>query len=359
MDDIPDPISDGPGPCGKTGRQGNSPYGLKVQGYGIHKQHPPPFDPIEQADEALSFYHEHGYVVVNSLSEQEVAGLNKVCDEWHEVRGAEIDVPGQGQLFFPLLNYPEFDVTVFHPTTLPLVGRILGGNDKVRHIEFNYRAWQPITSDYGMTYHPDDCSGGLLTLNQRQTRRPYGPPDMVMHFTYLTVVDGLTTPSFAVVPKSRRTDNIQQLKAALGDDYAEVPILGKPGTCCICDRALIHTRLDPRETDQAKQCSRRILHHVFARAGELRHADGSLRTGNGQPLEAIDWAYSRGLAPQRLTHSEDTNVRRMFSAWPRHQKEWVASGFDPEFVSDPKSARGPTKGPWKNPTAHYNSEGDR
>ena len=163
-------------------------------------------------------------MVVDSLSTAEVAGLNQVCDDFHSERGREIDVPGQGQLFFPLLNYPEFDVTVFHPSTLPLVSAILGGQDKVRHIEFNYRAWQPITSDYGMSWHPDDCSGGLLTLKQRQTRVPYGPPDMLMHFTYLTDVDR-TTPSFAVVPKSRRTHNIQQLKAALGDDYAEVPRL--------------------------------------------------------------------------------------------------------------------------------------
>ena len=86
-----------------------------------------------------------------------------------------------------LLEYPEFDFTVFHPNTLPLVGAILGGEENVRHIEFNYRAWQPITSDYGMSWHPDDCSGGLLTLEQRQTRFPYGPPDMLSTFTYLTV----------------------------------------------------------------------------------------------------------------------------------------------------------------------------
>lgn len=341
-DNIADPISDGPGRGRSTGRPGNSPLGPDVQGFGIRRAHPPPFDPIEQADEAFAFYEENGYVVVNSLNECEVAELNATADEWHRDRGAEIDVRGQGQLVFPLVNYPEFDVTVFHPSTLPLIGRILGGMDKARHIEFNYRAWQPGTSDYGMPFHPDDCSGGLLTLEQRQTRRPYGPPDMVMHFTYLTDVDE-TTPAFAVVPRSRRTDNIQCLREALGDEYAEVPIMGKAGTCCICDRSLIHTRLDPVEKDPAKQRPRRVIHHVFARAGELRNSDGSLRTGNGQPLAVNPGLFSRGLIPQRLTHSENPDVRRLFSLRPSHQKDWMAAGFDPKFVGDPKCARGPTR----------------
>ena len=60
-----------------------------------------------------------------------------MCDEFVTTRGPEIDVPGQGQLFFPLLNYPEFDFTVVHPNTYPLVQRILGGADKPRIIEFN------------------------------------------------------------------------------------------------------------------------------------------------------------------------------------------------------------------------------
>ena len=64
-----------------------------------------------------------------------------------------------------------------------------------------------------------------------------------------------------------------QLRARLGEAYCEVPIIGKAGTCCIVDRSTIHTRLDPREMDRSKQRSRRIIHHVFARAGELHNAD--------------------------------------------------------------------------------------
>lgn len=333
-----------------SGRAGNIPV-KGGQGFGIIGHHPPPFDPVNQFDEAFSFYEEHGYVVVTQLHDREVRQLNAVCDQFHQERGAEIDVPGQGQLFFPLLNYPEFDGTVFHTNTLPLVGRILGGVEHARHIEFNYRGWQPETSDYGMAYHPDDCSGGLLTLDQRQTRQPYGPPDMLSTFTYLTDVDR-TTPCFAVVPRSRRTHNIQRLREALGDEYCEVPIWGKAGTCCIVDRSTIHTRLDPFEKDKSKQRSRRILHHVFARAGELHNEDGSLRTGNGQPLAVTDWAFSRGLIPKRLAMSEDPEVARMFSVWPSHQQEWIATDFAEDFVSDPKSARGPTRG-------HYTHDGKK
>tara|TARA_B100000676_G_scaffold272371_1_gene290313 strand:- start:316 stop:1461 length:1146 start_codon:yes stop_codon:yes gene_type:complete len=329
-----------------SGRLGNMPV-EGVQGFGIIKHHPPPFDPVAQFDEAFDFYEEHGYVVVSQLSDGEVMALNAVCDAFNAERGAEIDVPGQGQLLFPLLNYPEFDGTVFHPKTLPLVARILGGIENTRHIEFNYRGWQPVTSDYGMEFHPDDCSGGLLTLDQRQTRRPYGPPDMLSTFTYLTDVDR-TTPAFAVVPKSRRTHNIQRLRDVLGDEYGEVPIWGPAGTCCIVDRSTIHTRMDPLEKDTSKQRSRRILHHVFARAGELRNADGSLRTGNGEPLALTDWAFSRGLIPKRLALSEDPEVARMFSVWSTRQEEWMAAGFSDDFVSDPKSARGPTLGPYRN-----------
>eukprot|EP00947_MAST-08B_sp_MAST-8B-sp1_P001480 g1480.t1 len=356
------------------------PLGPSVQGFGILGAHPPPFDPVTQLEEALQFYNEHGYVVVRQLDERELAELNGACDLIHRERGSEIDVPGQGKLFFPLLLWPEFDFTVFHPRTLPLVSRILGGQDKARHIEFNYRAWEPAAATsatpadddcqrhqhphrpHPMSFHSDDCSGGTLTLEERQQRRPYGPPDMLQTFTYLTDVDD-RSPAFAVVPKSRRIDNVQRLREALGDGvYCEVPIVGPAGTCCIVDRHLIHTRLDPRETDPAKQRGRRILHHVFSRAGELRNADGTVRAGDGQALEVTEWAFPRGLMPERLVRSPDPAVRRMFSARPAHQVEWMerhgCNDFD-AFVSDPKAARGPTRRPWKRSAEGYNSEGSR
>ena len=130
----------------------------------------------------MRFYKDNGYVVVNSLSEQEVRHLNLVADEFVTTRGLEIDVPGQGQLFFPLLNYPEFDFTVTHPNTLPLVNAILGGEDKPRLIEFNYRGWEPERQSrydgsfaprpLGMAWHPDGVPGPGGTVDARSSRHP-------------------------------------------------------------------------------------------------------------------------------------------------------------------------------------------
>ena len=46
----------------------------------------------------------------------------------------------------------------------------------------------------------------------------------------------LCVAAFAVIPQSRRIDNLQALADVLGEDYAEVPIHGPAGTCCIVDR---------------------------------------------------------------------------------------------------------------------------
>ena len=70
-----------------------------------------------------------------------------------------------------------------------------------------------------MGWHPDGVPGPAGTLEARADpkRTPYGPPDLLSTFTYLTDVDE-TTPAFAVIPKSRRIANIQELKEALGDE---------------------------------------------------------------------------------------------------------------------------------------------
>jgi hypothetical protein len=226
-DNIADPPhnAQAAGQHGPLGRAGNSPRGEAHQGYGILGSHPPPMDPATQRDEILRFYEENGYVVVRSLGPQQVSALNLVCDEFVQERGAEIDVPGQGQLFFPLLNYPEFDFTVTHPNVYPFVETILGGEDKPRRkcflparcclarcggvcvladtcapmypvvIEFNYRGWEPERAredgsaaprPLGMAWHPDGVPGPGGTVEARAARRPYGPPDLLSTFTYLT-----------------------------------------------------------------------------------------------------------------------------------------------------------------------------
>jgi hypothetical protein len=49
-----------------------------------------------------------------------------------------------------------------------------------------------------MTWHPDGVPGPGGTVEARSQRKPYGPPDLLSTFTYLTDVDE-TTPAFAVI----------------------------------------------------------------------------------------------------------------------------------------------------------------
>ena len=66
------------------------------------------------------------------------------------------------------------------------------------------------------------------------------------------------SPAFAVVPRSVRFEPIGQAKVSLGDDYVEVPILGKAGSCVFYDTATYHTRLDSLTGEQG----RRTMHQV-------------------------------------------------------------------------------------------------
>ena len=71
--------------------------------------------------------------MVSVLSEEELVHLNKVADNFKKY-DEDGKVIGDAELFFPLLGYPEMDFTFFHPNTLPLVKRILGGDDVPRLI---------------------------------------------------------------------------------------------------------------------------------------------------------------------------------------------------------------------------------
>ena len=123
-------------------RTGNSPLGTEVQGLQRLGSHPPPFDPSTQEDAAFAFYQQHGYVVVSVLSPQELRDLNAVADGWRK-RGEEGEDLGPVDHFFPLLRCPEFDFTFWHPKTLPLVTRILGGEEAVRLIGAGHDAAAP------------------------------------------------------------------------------------------------------------------------------------------------------------------------------------------------------------------------
>ena len=351
---IPDPPQTGEG-----ARDMNSPLGPLTQGFAAYGSHPI-FDPRTQEDEAFEFYQRNGYCVIKMFDAKEVVELNDVCDEICNYP-ERITLNGQGELVFPLMHYPEVDFTVDHPSQKPLVSRIMGGWEHVRMVEFNYRGWDPERhdSDRGMTYHPD-CAEGI-PLSEYAFREPYGPPDNLLTFMYLTDVTE-ATPAFAVVPKSRRAANIRELKENLGDEYSEVPIIGPAGSACIMDANIIHTRLDPLITQgtdgtgfDGQLGGRRIFHHVFANARQLESADGTPRTQN-IPLGITQGMYSRGVHGPRLTESADPVVRQLYSWWSSTQHEWKATGYDPEFIGDPKAARGPTRGAFSHPGPYKQAE---
>lgn len=48
--------------------------------------------------------------------------------------------------------------------------------------------------------------------------------------------------------------------------------------------------------------------------------------------------------------------RRLYSMWSGTQKEWADTGFDMDYVSDPKSWRGPSPIVYKNPGPYKQPE---
>ena len=141
----------------------------------------------------------------------------------------------------------------------------------MRFQEFNWR-WYPDSyglpgpdgapppaGSHGMAFHPD------ASLADRHTREPYGPPDYVSAFYYLTDTSP-RSPSFCVVPRSMRCRSLDEARETLGEGYAETPIYGPAGTCIIVDTAIYHTRLDGDG-----EVGRRIMHHAYARGGWLKN----------------------------------------------------------------------------------------
>lgn len=140
------------------------------------------------------------------------------------------NMPGQGHIFYPIMDYPEVDQSIFNPRVLPLVGAIFGGRENVRFQEFNIRVWPAGHGRGGMGIHHDaavpnrykrDVATGHLDC--------HSPPDYIQVFYYLTDVSSPGTPAFCVVPGSHRYPTLAEAHDALGEDYMELPVSGKAG----------------------------------------------------------------------------------------------------------------------------------
>lgn len=296
------------------------------QGFGrVSNERPPAFDPHEDGEAAYRYFETNGFVVLSAcLNDAELHDLNEFCDRTQAERPAEWGLNekrkphhrNQGLIFSqPLLDYPELDAYTQHRRSYPVVARILGGADRVRFAEFNFRETPTNAGVGAMNFHHDAVS------EDRLIRAPYMPCDWLSAIHYLTDV-APDTPSFCAVPKSNRFSTLAEAYEGLGADYQEVPVYGQAGTCILYDTATFHARLD----GDGKR-ARRTWHQYYARGGWL---PSSLPTTNRYVRPPSPVLTNWNLFPERLALHPDPATRLFFSHWNTAQCEWVASGFDPE-----------------------------
>lgn len=299
---------------------------VAAQGFGrIADRQPAQFDPLSQGDAACDFFADNGFVVLSGcLTSDELTHLNEFCERTQRERPGAWGLGerrkgyhlNQGLIFSqPLLDYPELDPYTQHPMSFPIVARLLGGEDKVRFAEFNFRETPENAGTRAMNFHHD------AVVADRLVREPYMPCDWLCAIHYLTDVRP-GSPSFCVVPKSNRHETLKEAYVALGDEYVETPLYGPAGTCILYDTATFHTRLDG---DGKRQ--RRTWHQYYARGGWLASSLPASSRYKRPPAPVLtDW----NLFPERLAMHPDPKKRLFFCHWNTAMAEWVASGFDPE-----------------------------
>ena len=202
-----------------------------TQGFGkVRRDAPPPaFDPATQIDEACAFFETWGYVVLKDcLSPAELAHLNGFYDRtqaerpeaWGLTDKRKPHHRGQGLIYSqPLLDHPELDPYTRHPRSYPVVQRLLGGEDRPRFAEFNFRETPQGAGPGAMNFHHD------AVREDRLIRTPFMPSDWLCAIHYLTDVEP-GAPCFCVVPGSYRFDTLKAAHKALGADYHELPLYG-------------------------------------------------------------------------------------------------------------------------------------
>lgn len=295
-----------------------------AQGFGRVAEAASTFDPHQDHDAAYDFFDANGFVVLREcLRTGELSHLNDFFDrtqaerpdEWGLGEKRKPHHRNQGLIYSqPLLDYPELDSYTQQQPSYGMVSRILGGSDRVRFAEFNFRE-TPVDAGIGtMNFHHDAVS------EDRLIRKPYMPCDWLCAIHYLTDVDA-DTPSFCVVPGSNVFASLKEAFDGLGAGYREVPVYGAAGTCVLYDTATFHARLDG---DGVK--GRRTWHQYYARGGWLR---SSLPTTNRYVRPPSPVLTNWNLFPERLALHSDPDTRLFFSHWNTAQCEWVASGFDP------------------------------
>ena len=142
---------------------------LAAQGFGkVSREAPPHFDPVRDLEAAAAYFEAHGFVVLSAaISAREVAFLNDFFDStqaerpeaWGLTEKRKPHHRNQGLIYSqPLLDHPELDPFTRHPRSYPVVSRILGGEEKVRFSEFNFRE-TPEGAGPGPMNFPDAAGG--------------------------------------------------------------------------------------------------------------------------------------------------------------------------------------------------------
>ncbi len=343
------------------------------QGFGrVSQTQPPKFRP-DQHDEIVEFFNREGFaVIIGALSQDEVDHLNgffsrtQADPHWRRAWGLGDVRAGyhqnQGLIYSqPLLDHPELDKYTQHPSNYPVVCELLGGEDKPRFAEFNFREAPEGAGQRAMNFHHDAALPGRIQ------REPYGPPDWVcaIHCKQCTnaVPRVLKRSSFIILVafrpdgRQRKHTRIRRrpafcapqaaagrvreparlLRAAAlwtrGDlrplrhrmsQHAASPAqthheLAWPYSRwnhCWFVQATYHTRLDGKD-DSGKM--RRTVHQYYARGSWAED-------GRGPTPPLTDW----NVFPKRLAASEDPDKRRFFSHWNTAMCEWAASDWSDE-----------------------------
>jgi hypothetical protein len=270
---------------------------LATQGFGRRSTTQPPHFLPTQHREIVEFFNQEGFAVIaGALSEAEVAHLNGFFDRtqishpaaWGLSEQRTWYQKNQGLIYSqPLLDHPELDRYTQHAGNYEVVCKLLGGEDRPRFAEMNFREAPEGAGHRAMNFHHDRADPGRLR------REVYGVPDWVCAIHYLTEC-GPETPAFAVVPRSVRQDTLKDVLESRGAEYEEMPLYGAAGTCCLYDTATFHTRLDGRDSFGRM---RRTMHQYYARGGWTEDGRGPAQT-------LTDW----NVFPERLAASPD--VRR-------------------------------------------------
>ena len=122
---------------------------VATQGFGrVSAEQPEKFAP-HQREEIVRFFRREGFaVIVGALSDEEVQHLNDFYVRtqienpraWGLGDAREGFHLAQGMIYSqPLLDHPELDKYTQHPSNYGPVCDILGGSDKPRFAEFNFR----------------------------------------------------------------------------------------------------------------------------------------------------------------------------------------------------------------------------